>query len=185
MLAEYSDISSVSKYPYHHHTGARALKAHFETMNWRWSQYTSITTIRNPWDRVVSIFHYGKRQFNSVWHKHYSKNNDFHSFISNLPDFLTKVVYSGVHLRAGQRGIDISEFAYSTDREQLVDHILPIETIENSLPEVLGQVGLPKMKFLKVNCTKHEPYQNYYDESLKGIVAEIFENDIDLGGYSF
>ena len=127
-LTPYSEIKSKSVYPYHHHTGARALKAHFEKKGWNWEDYTTITTLRNPWDRAVSIWHYGLKNPKSVWNKHCSVSSNFHEFVVGLPGFMKNVVYAGGHLKAGQKGMSLSEFAYSSDGEKLIDHILPIET---------------------------------------------------------
>jgi hypothetical protein len=186
MLSKYSDITSASEYPYHHHTGARALKAHFEDTGWNWNEYVTITTIRNPWDRVVSIYHYAKKNSKSVWNKHYSKSNNFDDFVNFLPDFLNKVVYAGGHLRAGQRGISIKEFGYSVEGEQLINYILPIEKIADSLPDILLNLGLPLLQVPKVNITEHKPWKQYYkDESQQKIVSNIFEKDIEIGNYTF
>lgn len=185
MLAKYSDISSTSEYPYHHHTGARGLKNNFELNGWAWEEYTSITTIRNPWDRVVSIYHYGKRNPKSVWNKLYSKASSFEEFVTMLPKFLDKNVYSGGHKKAGQRGISIAEFAYSIDGEKLIDNILPIETIDDSLPSLVERLGLPNLQVPTVNATKHESHRDYFNAETRAIIANIFSKDIEIGDYSF
>lgn len=185
MLAKYSDISSISEYPYHHHTGARGLYNNFEANGWIWDEYLSITTIRNPWDRVVSIYHYGKRNPKSVWNELYSKTKSFDEFVIMLPNFLNKVVYAGGHKKAGQNGISISEFGFSEQGEKLIEHILPIEKIDDSLPFIIEGMGLPNLKVPSVNATKHDTYKEFYNQTTQSIVADIFTKDIEIGNYSF
>jgi hypothetical protein len=175
----------VSQYPYHHHTGARALKKHFDENQWEWNDYLSLTTIRNPWDRVVSIYQYSKKQTNSIWNKLYLKTNSFDRFVEALPDFLNEVVYAGGHLKAGQRGISISEFGFSQGGDRLINHIIPIEQIDKKLPEILNELGLPAIEVPRVNGTVRGTYHEYYTNVTQEIVSEIFREDIELGKYFF
>jgi len=71
-LNKFSDIKSEGKYPYHHHTTAFELRMHFNAMGWNWDEYFSFTTIRNPWDMIVSLYHYGKPDKNGLYF--YEKN---------------------------------------------------------------------------------------------------------------
>ena len=78
VLDQYSDIHSTDSYPYHHHSNAQELKWHFEEMNWEWDQYYKFITIRNPWDMVVSWYHYAKPDSKgNYWYQKncYDENN--------------------------------------------------------------------------------------------------------------
>ena len=181
ILKKYSDILSTRGYPYYHHTGARELKRHFEEQGWNWEEYTIITTIRNPWDRVVSIWHYGQKKRGSIWHEHCNSCKNFHDFVIGLPDFLDSRVYCN---RTGMKGISIDEFAYSVEGHKLVNHILPIERINTTLPSILKSVGLPHLLVPRTNVTDRSKYTDYYNGEQE-IVSQIFKFDIKIGNYAY
>lgn len=189
MLAPYADISSTAHYPYHHHTGARGLHRQFKGIGWDWSSYTILTTIRNPWDRLVSMWHYAQQNPHSIWHQHFLKRTSFPNFVHGLQDFLDTKVYheGGGHRIAGQTGIGIEHFAYSEIGEKLVTHILPIETISQTLPTILQAMGLPSLKIPKINNTERNNYHEYYvrGDGCEDIIANLFSEDIRIGTYEF
>ena len=64
VLDEYSDILSVhiteasAKFPFYHHITPLELKAIFMDRGWDWYSYRKFCFVRNPYDRVVSLYHH-------------------------------------------------------------------------------------------------------------------------------
>lgn len=67
LLDKYSGIISDDSGPYYHHTTAKDLKKHFQKMGWNWDDYYKFITIRNPWDLLVSCYHFGKPDVNNLF----------------------------------------------------------------------------------------------------------------------
>ena len=63
-LNEYSDIRSVYKTqlseenPFNHHISVKELIPIFNERKWNWDEYESACFVRNPYDRVVSLYHH-------------------------------------------------------------------------------------------------------------------------------
>ena len=62
-LDQYSDVKSVhvsetdADFPFFHHMTAAELKAAFESKEWQWDDYRKFCIVRNPYDRLVSLYH--------------------------------------------------------------------------------------------------------------------------------
>lgn len=67
ILDHYSDIKSVhitqisERFPFYHHISAQELKPIFEERGWDWSKYKKFCVIRNPYDRIVSLYHHSQQ----------------------------------------------------------------------------------------------------------------------------
>lgn len=188
-LDDVSEIKSNSDYPFNNHGCAKGLKKHFDSVGWSWSDYCHLTTIRNPYDRVVSIYFFAKEYQGNIWHPLYKQAPTFQEFVARLPDYIKETVHSldgERYLKTGQKWISIDEFAFDDDGKQLIEHILPIETISESLPPIMLERGLSLQDDIpKINQTKHDNYRQYYTEKEKRIVQSIFEADFEYGKYTF
>lgn len=176
LLDPYSCIKSGKEFPYNNHTNARRLKAHFQTMGWNWEDYTVITTIRNPFDRVASMYSFGLSNQKSTWHRLISRHPTIDAFVSALPDYFKNGLPPE---RDGGFTIDI--FAFSETGERLVEHIIPIKSIDSHLPPILKKLNISCNVIPHVNMTsgKHS-----FNENSMITIAELFASDISLGNYA-
>ena len=65
-----------------------------------------------------------------------------------------------------------------------IDFIGRFETIDEDFKELCKELDA-HLELPHLNKTKHAPYQEYYDEETKRIVADHFAEDIEKFGYSF
>ncbi len=129
-------------------------------------QYFKFTFVRNPWDRVVSLFFFTRRLPLSetcsldfeTWVKYYCQREN---------------VYSQSDLITDGAG------------NFLVEFIGRYENLNHDWMRVSQRLSLPSKRLPHYNQTKRMHYSNYYDEHTKQLVGERFQEDIDRFGYSF
>lgn len=199
ILDPYSDISSSSKPPYHHHATALELKKHFDEMGWNWKDYFVFTTVRNPWEMMVSYFKFFKPDINGVYN--FEQERDGHIYnpynIMSFNDWIDKgkskhrLIYTkGVF----QKNIWVDGFSKLTlantindiDNKSLANCILRIEDITESLPEVLNRLGVNRnINIARLNKSNHLNYRHYYTSYSEKKIRKEFISDIECGRYTF
>ncbi|MFT4047460.1 MAG: sulfotransferase family 2 domain-containing protein [Solimonas sp.] len=163
------------------HRDVRDLQRMFSPQDF--SRYLKFTVVRNPWDRVVSAWHYLRSQDcppgDQQWAaQHLSPYADFGDFVRNglwRPEIRAKH-----HFRP-----QVSYLRLPGQNELLVDHICRVETLQQDLDKVLVALGLPKAPLNRDNASIHHDYRAYYDEQTRAIVAEHYREDIAAFGYGF
>lgn len=139
----------------------------------RYDAYYSFSFVRNPWDRMVSVF--SKPDPHMVQQAARSginlRGNRFEQFLDKTRDI------EHIHLQPQ------SGFIFDDD-ELLVDFVGRFEQLETDFRKVCEQIGVQKCLAHK-NISKHDHYRAYYNEKTKKIVAGRYERDIDLFHYSF
>ncbi len=160
------------KYNLQKHSHAKRIKA--VTGDEVWNNYFSFSFVRNPWDRMVSLYNYcckGKYKFPIC--KEAIEAGSFSQFIrgqcfQSLPQ----------------------QLAYLTDKQGnvLVDFIGKQESIQKDFDYVCEQLQVPStdIQKFKHNVKTFDNYQDYYnsDEDID-IVKNKFASDINFFGYKF
>jgi hypothetical protein len=127
--------------------------------------------IRNPWDRVVSEYHF--RQVNS--------SVDFKTFVLRLfSNPATANQYRHI--------IPQSHFLYDANGKLLVDKIGRFENLRSDFAEICEHLQIPATDSHLPHCNKahsRRPYLEYYDNESRHAVAEFYHLDIELFGYTF
>lgn len=162
------------------------------------SEYFKFSFVRNPFDRLVSIYH----EFRKNRGNRYSEkvildkpllsefdvsNNDidnFRNFCSNLQNsnWINDLFFK-------------PQFNFLTIENKLsVDFIGKFENIDNDWLFVRDKIGFPNTPLQKnvggeprgfIRGSNHQPYQNYYTQKEIDIVSKIYKKDLDLFGYEF
>jgi len=148
------------------HASARTIKQHLPA-----DVYDGLFKfgfIRNPWDQLVSHYHY--IQQNPSHHR--SKQVARMSF----PDFVKMWINKGK--------VDHSKMFYSDSGEILVDFLGRFETLERDFSTVCKHLKLDA-SLPKLNTSSHRDYREYYDDELKLYVADKLHKEIEYFGYCF
>lgn len=140
MLNTYCDVFSQDTGPFYHHTTASDLKKTFEQQGWSWEEYYKFCVTRNPWDRMYSAYKFGQISPKSVWHRIGSEVKDFEGFIKHPETF-------------SQALRDLDYFTKNDEGELLVDKILRLEELNETLPLLLKECGVPVEHVLHVNSS--------------------------------
>ena len=162
---------------------------------WRFFEdYFKFTTVRNPWDRLVSVYEMIKREEmrrNRVWRRLLPW-----AFAPGFPEWLRTVKTEGVG-GGGRRGrgrmwrihgtYSLRNFAGDENGCELLNGVIRIEDIKDDLPRVLARLGIPgPLEVPHVGRRRPErSYGEYYDEETAAIVARSYDEDIVRFGYRF
>jgi hypothetical protein len=201
MLNKYSDIISTDHAPYHHHTIALQMKIHFDEMGWDWNSYFKFITMRNPWDMIVSFYHFAKPDINGIYYWEKSRDGIARDSTTRLPFeewVLNKDIkksWHGLLLKNGEfhKNTWTNDFSFFTlnnfildeKGEILVDYIVKVENIEKGLKTVCDKINIPFKRIRKLNKSKHKHYRQYYSEETRKVIEEEFQYDIKIGEYEF
>lgn len=134
-----------------------------------WDSYYKFCFDRNPWDKAISLYYFvtgtTKREIS------------FQEFLESRHE--SPVLFN-----------QLSNYSiYTIDGNTAVDYLGQYESLQDDLDKIAQTVGLPERLELpraKGHFRKSkQPYQDYYGQKEKDIIADICRNEIDLLGYEF
>ena len=166
-------------------TGHQKLKYYERDMR-KFSSYYKATFVRNPWDRLVSAFHYMKchplgsndRDFFDMY---IGQDIKFSDFVLNLKDDeFRKLCMQWEHFTPQV------DFITTSSGELNMDFVGRFESIDEDyrrLAELLEVQGRLVLK----NRGDRKSYKEYYNDNSKlvDIVGEVYEKDCALLGYNY
>lgn len=132
-----------------------------------WEGYYKFTVDRNPWDKVLSHYHFARQRYDR-----YADDISFDEYLrtADLPYNYRKY----------------------TDHQGniMVDRVVRYENLNEELGEVFDKLGVPFEGSLGAQEKSHyrkdrRPYQEVYTQEQKSLVAELFSREIELLGYEF
>lgn len=145
---------------------------------------TTFAIIRNPWDRMISLYHFQGRKLQSKLDRNKGKgdfrikyekemkywNEGFESWLINCKD-------NGTYW-----------FTYSYNQVVWMTpeptYILRFETLENDF-KIIQDITKCYEPLPITNSTEHKHYSEYYNAKTKDLVAELFKEDITRFNYEF
>jgi len=160
-----------------------ALQMHDILGNELWNEIFSFTFVRNPWDRMVSLFLYRKNAAKDI-----PNSMTFKQYIRNLFYYMTNMVnkksslfsYYGYYFSA-------SNFISDRNGNVIVDFIGRYENRKEDIEKISSIIDCPSLGNLhlhKIN-KKGIHYSQFYDAETKDIISELYSKDIELFQYSF
>lgn len=138
-------------------------------------KYFSFAFVRNPWDRVVSLYSYYKSGGNqradlSIKNK---MPNNFKSFVIDKWNIIP-------------RSHRIEQFNYikADGKINNIDFIGKFESIDKDWEYVAKKIGVDK-NLPHIRASKHKKYLEYYDDETRQIIENRYANDIKFFKYQF
>jgi len=131
-------------------------------------RYTTICFVRNPWDRMVSLYSYHKR---APKYSHLVGSMGFDDWV-----------------RSGGTGTArrlMSEFVCDRNGHRIVDFIGRYETLEQDFDRLLSNLGIRGVSLPHKNKSDHMDYREYYTEETREIVSGWVKRDAEMFGYKF
>ena len=160
----------------------------------KYRDYYSFAFVRNPWSRLVSCF-FDKVDWKEITEdlnpkgaaavmlgagasdSRKTRKASFEDFVRAVAD--TPDEQSNRHFR--------SQHVFLCDRKGrlLPEHIYRFERLAEDFNNVMDYLGISDVKLPHRNPSKKTPYQEYYTEELRDLVAERYACDIELFNYEF
>lgn len=150
----------------------------------KFRNYYKFAFTRNPWDRIVSSFHFLKKggvtKHDRAWaHKNLKDYDDFESFVLDLRSKkVAKRVLSWRHFKPQY------EYLCIRGTKIAVNYVGSMENIDEDFKKVSNKIGV-NSTLGHLNKSKHKSYKDYFNDRTRNIVAKLYKNDIDLFNYKF
>ena len=159
----------------------------------KWKEYKKVVVCRNPWDRIVSLYHYRMKkgydkstQFSVKEFHHWLINPEVRKYSGAMewtPVFDVLNVPNLTEIRGNQT---IRDSKYSVS-------VIPFETLSTSWVEwclhndmtELAEKSHEHFKTTFINKTEREGYKKYYSNVSKILVWGLFQIDEFMWGYEF
>lgn len=132
--------------------------------------YFIFSVIRNPWERVVSYFHY-LQQIRQPPHN-LSKDVRFEDW-----------VHAGGFKTLQTQMVQLSD-DFPCNVSSYIDYVARLERLDTDWPAICEALG--------INCTMmhdkksdHKHYSEYYNDTTKDIVFKNYKDDIECLNYDF
>lgn len=195
LLLRYNDRPELGPPRLAHLKAGEYVRYHYLTRE-MFDDYFTFAFVRNPWSRMVSLYHY----------LGYGGRSDFNTFLSGA--FKNSIFHEQYWFVGPQ-----SAFICGPGGELLVDFVGRFERLQDDFDRVCGHIGLPETQLPHVNesrgpdpvvrvdigaagssylyCSganavpRREDYRDYYDRASIDLVAELYAKDIALFGYDF
>ena len=144
-----------------------------------WEELFTFTLVRNPWDRMVSLYNH-RRKVQGI-----PEEVSFRKYILELGKRNWGVagglfVYHGHYLGS-------SDYVCGVDGKILVKFVGKFENRSRDIARIAKGVGMQRLGTLAIQ--KASPpdrhYSLYYDEDTKNIVGELYARDVELFNYKF
>ena len=150
------------------------------------SKAWKFTYVRNPFDRVVSAYHYSRDTYDGSSSDYDPKS--FASFVNSLQDnVLSKKYYEWLGPVQPNHVSPQHLYVYDSEGVAIPDYVGRHETFDFDTKNILDHLGfdIPE-KIAVVNATpKRKNYRKYYDVSTRKIIEKTYEKDLNLFKYEF
>ena len=137
----------------------------------RFDQCHKFTVVRNPWDRMVSMYCH---RCQNIRDRRY-RSIKFGDFLRNLDKMGHKKIFTANQL----------DWISDRNGRLLVDEVGRFEELSSFWDGLCSSLSLDLQRLERINHSKHKRYDEYYNKRTKEIVAKRFARDIKYFGYKF
>lgn len=135
--------------------------------------FFAFTLVRNPWDRMVSYYHWlGQQSFDHPAVT-LSRQLDFSDFACNA------------HVQASMRASPARHYMTDASGAELCNLYIRLEAFEQDATPLWDHLGFG-LALPRLNASDREPdYRPYYTDAARTAVAQSCAEDIERFGYRF
>ena len=165
-----SSVEQALALPFHHQTARDriALLGRDE-----WDRRFSFTFVRNPWDKVVSQYHF-------------RKGRDRLRGDLTFPEWVEATLVERDQDLMFRRQMFADQVDWISDRDGAVavDAVYRYELLREDFARLCDRLGV-RAELQHRKPSQHRHYSSYYDDHSEVLVAEAFQRDITMFGYHF
>ena len=147
----------------------------------QFAQYFSFATIRNPFDRMVSLFHFRRQDY-------VAPSVDDGVFAQWINDIYSPEADRErlIHRLNEHRYWHCNQLNWVRDEngDILVDRLLRFEHLEREWASIAGDINFSS-SLPHANRSRRRHYSHYYDRESKELVAQHYAEDIEHFGFTF
>lgn len=151
--------------------------------------YWTFGFVRNPWTRFVSWWSmidkwdgkWGPSSGRQYTGKGMRAGNDFWRAVAGYSDF-EEFILRGTQEWSRMRTPQIT---YLTSGARRADFIGRTESFQDDIRAVLARFDLPLVEPGHHNRSEHDGHRQFYSDTTRERVAELFRKDIEAFGYKF
>ena len=142
-----------------------------------WDGAYKFTVVRNPWDKVVSLYEYRRKKNKTLiasrgvsftdWVKLTHGQNQDPFYYNNPKSFQTQLEW----LRDDEDGIAI-------------DYVARFETLHADFEQIKTAIGC-NANLPHLNASSRKNFKEYYTAESRDIIARWYQQDIDFFAYTF
>lgn len=176
-----------------------------EQIKSKWPNYgTTFTFVRNPFDRMVSIFHHigqdaeariKQRPLGGTKEQYGVRQEELDTIPIEIDIKILQVYRKGfdhwIHSTAGVNYNDsLNSLLHEKDSQMnwlngvIPNIVIKIEEVDTQFKKLQELLNC-HIPFIHINKSEHKNYKEYYNESSKKIVEELFKDDLDNFNYDF
>ncbi len=147
------------------------------------NSYFKFTVVRNPWDRLVSAYHFmkggGGTSGDQKWaEKYLLPYANFDTFVTQalrLPEVQSRHYFRPQY----------SYICLPGSTQPLVDYIGRVENLQQALDHICSQLGMDQHQIQRVNTSQRGNYQEYFNSDTRDIASQVYAEDLQLFGYEY
>lgn len=177
----------------------------------QWNSLTKFTIIRNPWDRLVSLYHFRKKERDllirlenrGMWEADGGDKDQegwtfkkwlFTSETAGVENYGVFLAYKDiiknnpntkVFFRSTVDYINQIDLITDPNNNLYVDYVLRFESLNKDFNEMFSKLNLETPNLPQNNTSNHKHYREYYDDETKNFVDQLFKKDIEYFNYEF
>lgn len=137
------------------------------------ARFFTFTLVRNPWDRMVSYYHWLRDQTFAHEAVTLARSHSFSAFLGHR------------HTRAALRAAPYGSYMLDHNGSECCDAFIRLENMAEDLAPLEAHLGF-RLSPEKANTSRREAdYRPYYSDSDRALIAELCAEDIARFGYSF
>lgn len=141
----------------------------------RWRERLTFSIVRNPWDRIASLYHYRLK---------YPPSSD--SDVLRFPDWIRAVFEEEDPAYVGRELMVAPQWEWLRDKSGKlgVDSVCRFECLEADFSALCSKLGVT-VNLPHVKRSTNRDYTSLYGVETRRIVASVFERDIEEFHYRF
>lgn len=136
------------------------------------ASYFTFTLVRNPWDRVVSYYHWLQDQSFEHPAVRLAQTHDFSGFI-NHP-----------HTQLSLKSAPFAFYMTDLRGRERCDAYIRLEHLQDDAQPLWEHLGF-RLEIEHVNRSTRVGYRRYYSDADAQLIGQICSQDIERFGYSF